>query len=284
MTTLSQSAIYTGRVTHKRLYPFRHKLFYRVFSVLIDWDDLPHLHRKLKLFSYNRFNLFSFYDRDHGSRDGEALRAWTERQTSNMGLDIAGGKLLLLCYPRILGYAFNPISVLFCYDRAGILQAIIYKVRNTFGEMHSYMFKLNASSTDAILSHRAEKVFHVSPFMPIAGHYDFRITPPGDRFDLLIKQYLDNRLALVATHQARAIDLSDGNLIGCFFRYPLLTLKVIGGIHWEAAKIFFKKGAKFHKQPPAPDAEICYYSVERGECRLIAKDQIQNEYSQKIPA
>ena len=271
MSAFLQSAIYQGGVTHKRLYPFAHKLFYRVFSILVDIDELPALGRKLKLFSYNRFNLFSFYQRDHGARDGGSLRQWAENHGKNMGLDFSESKLFLFCYPRILGYVFNPISILFCYDRAQKLQAIIYEVRNTFGEMHSYMFALDPSCNDYILTHRADKVFHVSPFMPIAGHYDFRITSPGQHFDFMIKQYLDGKLALVATHRAESRPMTDRHLILCFLRYPLLTLKVIGGIHWEAVKIFFKKNSKFHQQPPAPLREICYYRVTGGESRNVTE-------------
>lgn len=133
------SAIYVGRVTHARHRPRRHRFAYGVFSFLIDLDELPRLDRDCRLFSHNRFNLFSFHDRDHGPGDGTPLRDWVAACLAEAGMDLAGGPVRLLCYPRILGYVFNPITVYYCHDPAGRLGAMLYEVSNTFGESHTYV-------------------------------------------------------------------------------------------------------------------------------------------------
>jgi uncharacterized protein len=253
------AAIYAGTVLHQRLRPFKHRLRYRVYNFLLDIDALPQLAAASRLFRYNRFGLFGFYNRDHGPRDGSDLRPWVEHHARHAGVDVAAGKIYLLCYPRVLGYVFNPISVYFLYDRAGVLRALIYQVRNTFGGMHSYFIKLDDAAPP--LRHRAEKIFHVSPFLPLRGEYHFQIHPPAQDFDLLIRYDLDDAPTLIARHQAARVDWSERALWRCFWRYPLLTLKVILGIHYEAVKIFFRKNSKFYPSPPPPALEMCYYQV-----------------------
>src|SRR4051812_17364575 len=146
---MRRSALYTGWVMHRRLRPRRHQFRYRVFSLLVELDELSLLDRKLKLFAWNRFGLFSFHDRDHG--DGRPLRAWLDSLLENAGIQ-ADGSRRVLCYPRILGYVFNPLSVWFCHDRTGALKAMIYEVHNTFDERHFYV--LPAAESDGLVSHQ----------------------------------------------------------------------------------------------------------------------------------
>jgi len=133
------STLYVGSVMHRRLRPRRHRLRYRVFWMLLDLDEIERLPRVLRLFSHNRFNAVSFHDADHGDGSATPLRAQVERHLAAAGIALGGGAIRLLCMPRILGYGFNPLSVYFCYQRSGLLAAILYEVHNTFGERHSYL-------------------------------------------------------------------------------------------------------------------------------------------------
>jgi DUF1365 family protein len=243
------SALYFGTVTHRRLRPKRHHLSYRVFSMLIDINELPTLSRTLRLFSHNRFNLFGFYDRDHGVGAGN-LRAHVEAQLAEAGIDLDGGPIRLLCNPRMLGYAFNPLSVYFCHRADGGLGAILYEVHNTFGERHGYLIPVTAQ-TGSTISQSCDKNFYVSPFLAVEGRYGFRIMPPGRTVVVHIDHFDEEGLLLQASFVGDRVPLSDKSLIAAFVRYPLVTLKVIAGIHWEALKLW-RKGVALHDRPPPP--------------------------------
>lgn len=248
-----RSCLYAGRVMHARFRPVRHRFVYRVFSILLDIDELPDLGRRLRLFSHNRRNLFSFHDCDHGPKDGTALRPWIERELRRAGIDIAGGSVRLLCFPRILGYVFNPLSVWFCHHADGRLAAVLYEVRNTFGEAHNYLFAVDRARDPAQpLRHGCRKEFHVSPFIGMAARYRFRVHEPSDRLRLVIRQDVAEGENLVATHSGTRTPLNDRRLLGLFLTYPLMTAKVIAAIHWEAARLWLK-GARYHARPKPPN-------------------------------
>ena len=166
------SALYFGEVMHQRVRPRRHRLRYRVFFLFADLDELGSLSRRLRLFSYNKFNLFSFLDRDHGPSDGSSLRHWVERHLAEAGIDLEGGPIRLLCFPRVLGYVFNPLTVYFCYRRGGEIAAVLYEVNNTFGERHTYLVPVDADGSGP-LSHHCEKNLYVSPFNAVEGGVQF---------------------------------------------------------------------------------------------------------------
>ena len=250
------SCLYLGRVMHRRLRPFSHRFSYPVFSLFLDLDELEVLGRRSRVFSYNRFNLFSFHDRDHGARDGSALRPWIEGHLRAAGLDLRGGPIRLLCFPRILGYVFNPLSIWYCYSAQGRLGAVLYEVRNTFGEKHGYLIPLGPDhKTGQPIIQSCEKGFYVSPFMEMTAAYRFRLMEPDEGLSILIRQWTPAGETLLATQTGRRADFSDRSLLGAFFRYPLMTLKVMTAIHWQALKIW-RKGAAYHKRPPAPSAEV----------------------------
>ena len=183
------AAIYRGSVMHSRLRPMRHRFEYRVFSLLVDVDELPALARRLKWLSHNRFNLMSLHDRDHGdARPGEPLRAWAERTLCAAGIEPPRGPIELLCFPRLLGYVFNPLSLWFCRDPAGRLMAVIYEVHNTFGGRHAYALPVVAGQDERVLQQRCGKELYVSPFIPMEAQYSFRLKPPGEAFALLIRE------------------------------------------------------------------------------------------------
>jgi len=259
------SALYVGRVMHKRLRPFRHKFTYRVFSLVLDLDELPYL--GLRRFSYNRFNLLSFHDRDHGPRDGSPLRPWVEDALRRGGLEPDGGPIRLLCFPRVLGYVFNPLSVYFCYSRARRLRAVLYEVKNTFGDQFSYLIPVPASwQPGEPLLQTCDKVFYVSPFIGMESRYRFRVEEPGGRLSLLIRQSVPEGELLIATHTGRRVALSDRALLQAFLSHPLMTFKVIGAIHWEALWLWVK-GAVFHHRPSPPQEQLSLPAQEEEKRR-----------------
>lgn len=250
------SALYVGRVMHQRLRPVRHRLGYRVFWLLLDLDELADLDRRLRLFSLDRFNLFSLHQRDHG--DGRGLRAHVEQQLAAAGLP-GGGPIRLLSMPRILGHVFNPLSVYFCHRPDGGLQAILYEVNNTFGERHSYLIPVDdADARSGCLTQQCDKHFHVSPFLDLDMRYGFRIQPPApDRADLAIRVNVSDAEGAVlhARLDAQRRPLGDAALLRVFFTHPLLTLKVVAAIHWEALKLW-TQGVRLHAHPAPPAAPV----------------------------
>lgn len=247
-------ALYMGQVMHKRFRPFVHRFTYRVFSLLLDLDELSALAARSKLFRYNRFGLLSFHDKDHGSRDGSALRPWIETAAARNGVDLSGGKILVLCFPRILGYVFNPLTIYYCHEKNGRLAAILYEVKNTFGDQHGYFLKVREGNA-ASIEHGCEKIFHVSPFMALDGRYAFRMKPPGERLSVLINYKNEGGEMMIAALNGTRRELTDAQLLAAWARHPLMTLKVIAAIHWEALKLW-RKGAPFFRRTPPPAEQI----------------------------
>ena len=170
-----QTCLYEGEVVHRRLAPVSHELRYRVYNFFADVDELPDLARRLKLFSYNRFNLFSIDDRKHGPGDGTPIHEFVWSLVRAAGKDDTVKRIFMFCYPRVLGYVFNPLTVYYGVDAADRLCLMIYEVNNTFGERHSYVIPVDESGTQS-----CDKKFYVSPFNPVEGHYEFR-TPAAGR-------------------------------------------------------------------------------------------------------
>jgi DUF1365 family protein len=238
------SALYTGWVVHRRLTPRQHRFKYRVFSLLLDLDELPALARDLRLFNWNGPGLFSFHDRDHG--DGRPLRVWLDAVLAEAGV-VADGPRRVLCYPRIFGYVFNPLSVWFCHDRDNALKAIVYEVHNTYGERHSYAF---ACAGMAVPRHACDKAFYVSPFLSADCRYRFRVDPPGERVSIAIQEEEYGAPVLSASFCGTREALNDYALFTKLVRYPLMTLKVIVAIHYEAVRLMLK-GVRRHRHVPA---------------------------------
>ncbi|MDG4868485.1 DUF1365 domain-containing protein [Guyparkeria sp. 1SP6A2] len=253
------SALYQGEVMHQRFTTARYRFRYRVFSLLVDIDELEAGFPGRRLLSHNRFNLFSIYDRDHGPRRNARLRDWITAVVWNQGIDIADGTIWLSAYPRVFGYQFNPLTVWYCHDRHGDLVAINCEVSNTFGQHHHYLLHDHGRPLADPWRAQADKVFHVSPFLDMNMYYHFCLNHPGERLSVTIRatEVRDDEeaLTLVATHTARRRALTDRRLFGEALRIPFLTFKIIGLIHWQALKIWFK-GGRFHKSPPLPESEV----------------------------
>lgn len=246
---LPEPALYQGRVMHQRLRPFRHRFVYRVFSLLLDLDRLEESGRRLRLLAIERPGVMSFRAVDHGPRDGSPLRPWVERELAAHGLGHAARHIFLLCFPRVLGYVFNPLSVYWCYGPGEQLGAIIYEVKNTFGEQRAYVLPVAAGrgAGDPVRQGCAKDLY-VSPFIAMAAGYRFKLSPPGERLSVVIQEEVAEGAQLVATLTARRHPLSDRSLARALLGQPLMTYKVIAGIHWEALKLWWK-GARLQPRP-----------------------------------
>ena len=244
---MANSALYEGWVMHRRVRPRYHRFKYRVFAMLLDLDELPGLDKRLSLFSWNRRGLLSFHDRDHG--DGRDLKLWLDDLLARAGIS-ADGTRQVLCYPRILGYVFNPLSVWFCRDAAGALKAVVYEVHNTYGERHAYVLPVE---DETLVRHGCAKAFYVSPFLSRDCSYQFRIRPPGSDVAIAIHQDEAGLPVLNASFAGARRALSDRALLRMLFAYPLMTVKVVLAIHFEAVRLMLK-GIRRH--PHAPKALV----------------------------
>ena len=239
------SAIYNGTVIHRRYKPKTHFFKYSVFSLLIDLSDIHELDKKIKFFSFNRFNLVSFYEKDHGNRDGSSLVEWVKKNLEENDIYNKNIKIKLLCYPRIFGYVFNPLSVFFIYDLDEKLISILYEVKNTFGEQHTYIFKVKDNAN--FFQHNCSKKFHVSPFIEMNCDYFFKILKPGEKMSVIIDQYQTNEKILYASQDGKRVEFNSKELLKSYLKHPLMTFKIISAIHFEAFKLW-TKGIKFIKK------------------------------------
>ena len=263
------ASLYFGQVMHARLKPVGHRFVYSVFCLLIDLDQLPQAGQASRWFSISRFNLLSFQPSDHG--DGTPLRHYAQTLLAPTG--VTYDKILLLCYPRVLGFAFNPISVYFCYAQ-GKISALIYEVRNTFGQKHSYIAPIGDGELSAagVRQERA-KLFHVSPFMDMDMLYRFRLRPPAETVALRILACDSAGPMLAATFSGQHRALADASVLAAFFGLPLMTAKVVGGIHWEALKLWIK-GMVWRARPLPPQASsFLAPAAISAHARPIAKTQ-----------
>lgn len=242
MSALS-SCLYVGEVMHRRLAPVRHELRYKVYNLFIDVDEIEKFAKQLKLLSYNRFNFFALNDRNFGLSDGTSIRdyAWSLVKRSSEGSKIT--RIFMFCYPSVLGRVFNPLTTYYCFDDEEQLCLMIYEVSNTFGERHSYIVPVDETNRQS-----CKKRFYVSPFNKVEGHYDFTIQSPADELKLGIRLTDSNGPCLNAWFSGTKQELTDQALLRSFLSLPLLPLKIIGGIHWEALKLLIK-GMRLQQRP-----------------------------------
>ena len=235
---IKNSKIYTGKVIHKRFKPKEHYFKYNVFSLLIDLNELEEINKYIKVFSYNKFNIISFYDKDHGDRDGSSIKLWVKKNLRNIGIMTEDISIKLLCYPRIFGYVFNPLSTYFIYNKNTELISIFYEVKNTFGEQHTYIFKAQDEKT---VQNKCKKKFYVSPFIEMDCEYHFKTLNPREQLSVVINQNDKDGKLLFASQDGISKDFNNKNLILSYLTHPLMTFKIIGAIHYEAFKLWAKR-------------------------------------------
>ena len=240
-----KSSIYNGQVIHKRFKPKVHSFRYKVFSLLIDLSELETLDKQVNFFSYNKFNWISFYDKDHGDRDGSSLINWVQKNLRKNNISTENIKIKILCYPRIFGFVFNPLSVFYVYNSNENLISILYEVKNTFGEQHTYIFRIEKDAN--LIQNNCSKKFHVSPFIQMNCNYFFRLLKPGNKISVIIDQYENEDKILYASQDGIRTDFNTKYLIKSFLNHPLMTFKIIIAIHYEAFKLW-SKGIKFIKK------------------------------------
>jgi uncharacterized protein len=239
-----KNALYFGEVVHQRFRPLGHRLKYRVASLLVDVDTLatgPHP----RLFSHNRFNLFSVRDADHGDGTQKISSfAWEQMREVDPGRVVT--RIFMLSYPRLLGYGFNPLTIFYGLDAEGHVRGLLYEVHNTFGGRHVYTAGPYAKGEAPFA--KAEKVFRVSPFNGVEGHYGLRTQISTGSVAMGVTLTTDDGPILKAYFQGDARPFSDASLARLFLSLPLMTFKVMAGIHWEALKLWLK-GLKLHSIP-----------------------------------
>ena len=239
------SCIYNGEVNHTRFKPVKHFLNYKTFSLFIDLDEIQQLDKSISIFSHNKFNIFSFYNKDHGDRDGNCLKKWVISNLKKYKIEGNISKIKILCYPRIFGYVFNPLSIFFIYNKIGEPIAIFYEVKNTFGEQHTYIFEIKHPNTQ--IKNDCKKKFFVSPFMDLQSEYFFKVLLPNEKLSVIIDQRDKEGKLLFASQDGNRRDLTFKNLLICYLKHPLMSFKVISAIHFEALKLWIK-GVKLIKK------------------------------------
>ena len=235
---IKNSKIYIGKVIHKRFKPKKHYFKYNVFSLLIDLNELEEINKEIKFFSYNKFNIISFFDKDHGDRDGSSIKSWVKKNLKSIGILTEDISIKLLCYPRIFGYVFNPLSTFFIYNKHSELISIFYEVKNTFGEQHTYIFKAQDEKTN---HNKCKKKFYISPFIEMDCEYHFKTLNPREQLSVVINQNDKDGKLLFASQDGISKDFNSKNLILSYLTHPLMTFKIIGAIHYEAFKLWVKR-------------------------------------------
>ncbi len=239
-----RSALYVGQVTHRRVRTCDHRLRYSLFYLLVDLDELPQLACG-RLFGVNRWGLLAWRDADHGLADGRSFRDWLHATLREQGFAAAPYRFEVLCLPRVLGYVFNPITVVYCYT-SNELVAMLYEVNNTFGERVHYLLPAQMQA-GRVTRHQCDKTQRVSPFFDVNGHYQFDLTAAGAGLALSIRHADEAGLRLHAAFCGRRLAWSPRALLGVLGRFPLATLKVMFAIHWEALRLW-RKGVPLQGQ------------------------------------
>ncbi|MGH8493618.1 MAG: DUF1365 domain-containing protein [Moraxellaceae bacterium] len=244
--------LFRGKINHARLLPKAHTFSYPAFFIRFPIARKTQL--QSRLFSLNRFNLFSYHDVDHG--DGGDGETWVRQLLAKEGVNNSDGDIYLLCLPRMLGFVFNPVSFWFCHDAQGGLRSVICEVNNTFGERHCYLLQAPEGfciTADSPL--QARKVFHVSPFFPVSGEYRFQFRYEDECSDARIHYQENGQLLLTTTLLGKAQPLDDRHLLRLFLSLGWSTLLVVLRIHWQALRLWLK-GITFHRKPAPPAQEI----------------------------
>lgn len=247
--SLPRPGLYVGSVRHRRHAPRRHAFTYPVFLALLDIDRIPELMGRSRLTSYNRWNWATFDERDHFGDPGRPLRERVAQDAAASGVELPDGPIFLLTSLRYLGYSFNPVSFFYCYDRGGELRAVLAEVNNTFVETHNYW--LTQASCTGTRRYRTPKVFHVSPFLPLAMDYEFAFSEPGDRLAVHIDTLQRGDRVLDATIALRWHPWEPTGIRRTLVRFPWMTAKVIVAIHFQALRLYLKR-LRFYPHPGTP--------------------------------
>jgi len=248
------SSLYSTTIIHERFHNFKHRFKYYVSSMLIDHDELLALVKKIRIFSYNKFNIFSFYEKDHGYRDGRTLRNFVEDFLRINNIKFKNLKISIMCFPRIFGYVFNPLSVIYCYEEKKLV-AIFYEVKNTSNEQHTYCFAGKNKDIGNEYNHKCNKNFYVSPFIGMKAVYQFKNLFPQSNMSIIIDLFdkNDNKI-LTAAQYGFQLSLNSFSLLKQLLLNPLIIIKVIFSILYESIFILLKGGKYYARNKKSNDS------------------------------
>ena len=244
-----RSALYEGTLLHVRTTPARNVFRYPVCFYALDLDELPELDRRLRLFGYNRRNVVTFRDDDHLGLADRPVKENLLAYLGRSGIELAGGRIVLVTNLRLLGYVFNPVSYFYCYGADGALAAIVAEVGNTFGERHPYLLTSeNQVQNGSRRVYEHAKRMHVSPFFGMDQTYRFSFTEPGEQIHAGVGIIENGARPFWAELTGRRRPLTNASLARALTRYPLMSQQVIGLIHWQAVKLAMKR-VPLHRKP-----------------------------------
>ena len=241
-----RSRLYTGRVSHQRTRVARNAFSYPVYYLGVDLAELDELDASLGRFSHNHAGLVSLWDRDHGPRDGSALRPWIDELVARVGIDLTGGRVMLLTFPRVLGARFYPVSFWYCFGAGAgagdVPLAVLAEVHNTHGDRHNYLLHNHGEPFDWSAKSTATKAFFVSPFIQREGvTYTFSFTEPAEKLSATIRDFVDGKPTLTASIALEARELTDAALLSTVLRHGPISVVALLRIHWQALKLVFKR-------------------------------------------
>jgi DUF1365 family protein len=237
--TEQASCLYECTVMHRRLSPKRHEFAYRIFLFYLDLDELAGIANRIPFFSLNEPNIYALRNEDYFQFHSRGLRANLESFLATQGLNQRPARIRLLTLPRFLGYTFNPISIFFCFDENGRPLTSVVQVGNTFGELKPYFVPWDPDTRGFHI--RVAKNYYVSPFSPLDLEFDFRFDQPGERLRIAIDDFQGEEKVLISSLTGQRVELTPLNLALLSIKYPLITLKVIFLIHWEAFRMWCKR-------------------------------------------
>ncbi len=247
------SKILLSSVVHKRFGKIDHLFKYKVPSIFLDLDELEKVKDNSYIFSINSFNILSFNEKDHGYRDNRKIRDYIIDHLKQFKIKYKKLKIKILCFPRILGYVFNPLSVMYCYDGKQLI-SIFYEVKNTSNEQHTYVFGKGSDLKISTLKHECDKNFYVSPFIGMRGRYLFTNKLDQDKINLIIDLYdVNNKKVLMASQTGKFVDFKALKLLKYNILNPLLGFKVMAAILFEALRIVLKGGKYYARNKKAND-------------------------------
>jgi DUF1365 family protein len=249
---MMESALYVGKLRHRRFSPRPHSFSYPVFMAFLDIDCLPELMRVSPFAGYNQWNWTAYCEQDHFGDAKKPLRERLTEDAARNGVTLPNGQMFVLTHLRYLGYVFNPVSFYYCYDSAGNLRQMLAEVNNTFGESHNYwLTPANERESAAAKRYMTAKQMHVSPFMSMRLEYDWIFTPPEEQLVAHMNTMQDGKAFFDATLQLEHRAWTRRELHRALAAYPFMTLRVIGGIHWEALRLWVK-GVPVFTHVPKP--------------------------------
>lgn len=253
-----RSRLYTGWVKHERVRPKRNSFRYPVYYLGLDLDELDDLSAALRRFSHNAPGLFSLWDADHGARDGSPLRPWIDAQLAKAGIDLVGGHVTLLTFPRVLGARFYPVSFWYCFAADDTPLAVLAEVHNTHRDRHNYLLHNHGEPFEWSSRPTAAKAFYVSPFVQREGiDYEFAFSEPAEDLTVTVRDIADASLLLATTLSLTAEEITDSALLRVVLRRGPISIVALLLIHWQALKLLFKRVPFFpHTPPPAEEISL----------------------------